>query len=270
MRKVVVAGFMVILLLPVWFMAIGSLQDIHGVFIMPPRWLPMQPTLDNWRWLFSRAPMVKWAINSVVVASVVVVVSVFASVTAGYAFAFYKWRGKRVTWLLLMAGIMVPRISLLIPLFVVVRKLGISGTLLAASIPVAFSPVGLYLARAYFETVPKSLLESARMDGANELQILGRVVVPLAQPIVTALALFSGIAGLQDFLWQMLQLQRKGVQTLVVGVTREVMLRGDDVMAVNPMGQAMASGMLLLIPVLIIFLIANRYFVSALAGAVKE
>ena len=269
MRRGVLLAIMAMLVLPVYFMVIGSLQDVHGVLLMPPRLIPLHPTDANWSWLFNRPYLLRWVGNSAIVATSIVGLSVFLSVTAAYAFAFFDWRGKKALWIALLVGIMIPRISLLIPLFVVVRKLGLSGTLAATVVPVAFSPVGLYLARVYFETIPRSMLESARIDGAGEFQVLARIVMPLAKPIVTTLALYAGIQALGDFLWQMLQLQMPRRMTAVVGITREVMRRG-DVMMVNPLGQAMAGGTFLLVPLLLIFLAANRYFTTALGGALKE
>lgn len=270
MKRAILIVAMVALLFPVWMMVVGSLQDIHGVFVMPPRLLPLKATLQNYEWIFRYGQIGRWTVNTLFVTAGYVTLSVFLSITAGYAFAFYRWKGKKALWLVLLAGLFIPKISILIPLFVVVRKLGLSGTLAGVVIPVAFAPVGLYLAKTYFETIPISLLESARMDGASETQILFRIVTPLARPIVTALALFAAIQALQDYLWQMLQLNSEALQTLVVGITRATMKRGGAETQVNPLGRAMAGGTMLVAPLLVVFGIANRYFTSALGGAVKE
>ncbi len=270
MNRTVVILAAIILLAPLWFLAIGSLQDIHGVLLMPPRLWPMNATLDNYQWAFSK-PVGVWALNTVVVAASVAVLSVAVSCSAGYAFAFYEFRGKRVLWLLLLAGIMVPRISLIIPLFVTIHKLGLTGTRLGVILSTTLSPVGLYLARTYFETVPKSVMESARLDGANDAQVLTRIVAPISRPIVTCLALFAGVGALQDFMWQMLQLQRTGRQTMIVGLMRAVMAMGSGGdMQVNPLGNKFAVSMILLAPLVVIFFGASRYFTSALGGALKE
>ena len=269
-RRVVLVAFIIVLMAPVWFMFTGSLQDIQGVLAMPPHLLPIHPTLANYAWLFRFGMVGRWALNSCIVVAIVVLASVAVSCMAGYAFAFYRFRFKKVLWLLLLAGIMVPRISLIIPLFVTVRKIGISGTLLAAAAPTIFTPVGMYLARTYFEGMPASLLESARMDGATEWQVLWRVVAPVCKPIIATLGLLAAMGALGDYLWQMLQLHREELQTLLVGITRSTMKRGGEEMQVNPLGRAMAGGTLLLLPMLIVFGVANKYFVTALGGAVKE
>jgi ABC-type glycerol-3-phosphate transport system permease component len=128
----------------------------------------------------------------------------------------------------------------------------------------------LYLARTYFETIPQSLLESARIDGATEFQVLGKIVFPISIPIITALSIFASVGALQDYIWQALVLQDPNKQTLLVGLMRYSMERGGGDLALNPIGRGLAVGTVLLLPLLVIFLLANRYFVSSIGGAVKE
>lgn len=269
MNRAILVAIIVVMLLPVWFLIVGSFTEMRGLFIMPPRFWPRMPTLDNYRWVLTH-PVLLWARNSGVVLALTVVLAVAVSASGGYAFAFYEFRFKRVLWALLLAGVMVPRMSLIIPLFVVIRKLGVSGTLWSAVLPLCYMPMGLYLARAYFETVPKSVMDSARIDGANDLQILLRIVAPISRPIVTAIALFSGLGAMGDYLWQLLQLQRPGVHTMIIGLMRATMNKGGGEATVNPVGYSLAAAVVLALPMLAIFLIANKYFVTALGGAVRE
>lgn len=270
-NRVLLLGIFIVLLAPLYFLITGSFQDIHGLFVMPPRLWPRNPTTVNYEWVFS-LPILHWLRNTSYVFVTTVTLSVLIATTGGYAFAFYRFPLKRFLWIIALAGIMVPRMSLIIPQFVVLRKLNLNGTLLAAILPAAYMPIGLYLARTYFETVPKSLLESARVDGANELQILAKIVAPVSRPIVTAIALFAGLQSLGDYMWQMLQLQRSDVQTMLIGLMRAVMLRGggDGVTNINPIGRSLAVAVVLAAPMLLIFLVANRYFTTALGGATKE
>lgn len=267
-KRLVLVLLSALLLFPVWMMFVGSLQDLYGVFIMPPRLLPLHATLENYRWLLDLG-IGRWAINTSIVVGLSVVLSVFVAVTAGYAFAFYRFPAKEILWVVLLLGIMIPRMSMIVPLFVVMRKLGLSGSLIASLLPTAYMPVSIYISRLYFQTVPESLLESARIDGATEATILARVVAPVSRPIVTACALFAAIASLGDYLWQMLQLMRTERQTLLVGLIKASMNRGGNVMAINPIGRSFAVGVVLVLPLLVIFLTANRYFTSALGGAIK-
>lgn len=251
-------------------MLIGSLQDIHGVMQMPPRMIPANPNLQNYFYLLADNALL-WLKNTIIVVVSTVIISVTLSVTAGYVFSMYKFKFKKELWLLYLAQMMIPRISLLIPLYVIMKHLHISGTQMAVILPVALSPMGVYLSRNYFDSIPKSIIESARMDGATELQILRYIIAPISKPIIAALSLFAGIGSLQDYLWQMLVLQKPERQTLLVGLMRKAAERGGlGELGVNPVGRSFAVGILLLLPLVVIFLFANRYFVEGISGAVKE
>jgi len=269
MSKFILVLVFALLLAPLYFMLIGSFQDIHGVMSMPPSLIPHNPIMGNYERMLAW-PLAKWLSNTLFVVFFTVLISVSISATAGYAFAFYKFPLKKTLWTLFLVGIMIPRISLLIPHYIIVRKLGIQGGLWAVILPACFSPVGLYLARTYFETVPKSLLESARLDGCNEIQVLFHVVAPVSKPIVTALSLFAALASLQDYVWQSLVLLNPSRQTLIVGMIKAVMSRGGTMENVNPLGRSFAVGIVLLFPLLVVFLAANKYFVNSLTGACKE
>lgn len=269
-KKAALVGIFIIMFAPIYFMLVGSFQDIKGIMRMPPALLPTNFTWLNYTSIL-RWPISAWLTNTIVVTGTIVVASISLCASAGYAFAFYKWRFKNLLWGLLLVGIMIPRISIIIPTFVIVQKLGISGTIVAAVLPVFYYPVGMYLARIYFETIPISLLESARLDGANELQILIKIVTPMSKPIITCLALFSAINALQDYLWQMLVLQDELRQTLLVGMIKSVSVKGGIWgEGLNPIGRSLAVGVVLLIPLVVVFLVSNRYFTQSLGGAIKE
>ena len=265
---IVLAGVM---LLPVWFLATGSLTDMAGIMTMPPRLLPLNPSFANFAF-FLKLPIGLWSINTAIIMLGTALVSVTVSCSAGYAFAFFKFPGKKWLWLLLLAGIMIPRMSVTIPAFVVMRKLGLLSTYHGLILSRALSPMGMYLARTYFETVPGSLLDAARIDGASEFQILGRVVVPISRPIVTCLALFAGSGALGDYVWQSLVIRRDGMRTLLIGLLNSVSAHnaGDIELMLNPLGRKFAASMILLIPLLTLFAVASRYFTTSLSGAIKE
>lgn len=267
MNRVILLLIFVILSAPIWFMFTGSLTDSYGIFVMPPKLFPANPTLTNYGRLLSSPMILRWTANTVIVLVGTVGISVLVSCMAGYAFATYRFPFKKVLWLLLLAGVMIPRISLIVPLFVVIKRLHLSGTLAGVILATSLSPVGLYLARTYFESVPRSLMEAARIEGASETRILFSVVMPAARPIVAALSLFAAIASMQDFMWQMLVLQKPANHTLLVGLTREVMKRGgDSAINLNPIGQGLAAATILLLPMVLIFAFANKYFTQAIGG----
>ena len=259
----------VLALAPLWFLLTGSVQNVHGALVMPPRLFPRSATLDQYRWLTGAQWFGAWVGNTIVVALGSAVGSVAVSCAAGYAFATYRIPGKRVLWVALLAGALIPRISLIIPQFVVFSRIGLSGTLLAAILPQWYHPVGLVLARTFFAALPQSIIESARIDGATDVQVLARIIVPLSRPVVATVGVFVGTQALGDYLWQMLQLQRPAVMTMLVGLMREAARRGGDVGLV-PLSRQMAASVLLLIPMAIVFAVATRYFIGSIEGGVRE
>ncbi len=271
MNKVILILLAILMLLPLWFLATNSLTDLRGSMAMPPSLLPARPSLDNYAY-FLALPLGRWVINTAILAVGSVVASVSVSCATGYAFAFFDFPFKKALWVLLLVGIMIPNLSMMIPRFVVLRKLGLLSTLSGLMLSSMLNPVGIYLARTYFSTVPKAILDSARIDGAREGQILTRIIMPISRPIVTCLALFAGIGAMGNYVWQLLVLQRPEKYTLILGLLRWINAdqEGNLAFALNPLGRRFAASMILIIPLLLIFAMASKYFTQALSGAVKE
>jgi ABC-type glycerol-3-phosphate transport system permease component len=165
-----------------------------------------------------------------------------------------------------MAPIFVTRFVLLISQFVIVGKLGLRG-LAAVVLMSVYWPTGIFLFRNYFGSIPVSLIESARLDGASEWGIFAHVVLPLSKPIMGAAVVFLGMGALGDYIWQMLNLQRKELQTFLVGLMNSTI----DVTVVTNIGYDLAVGTALFLPYLILFAVSSRYFLKGLTlGGVRE
>lgn len=269
-RKALVVVILLASVAPLWIMATGSLQDIFGIMKMPPALIPSSITMANYTYVLGNILPI-WVLNSIVLVVGLATLSVVVHCLAGYVFAFYTFRFKKLVWAILISALFIPRVSLLIPLYVIIRKLGISGSILAVILTSTFSPVNLYLARNYFASIPKAILESARMDGASELQILVKIIIPVSMPIVSAIAMFSVIMGLSDYVWQSLVLQAPESQTLLVGLIKLTQDRQGIGKNINPLGRSLAAGMVLVVPMVSIFIASNRYFIKGvLNDSVKE
>jgi len=269
--KILIIILAAIVLFPMYFLFIGSLYQNTKFIIMPPNLFPLDATLDNYYVVLHNLNIIKWAFNTIVVLAFTTIGNIFVNIVAGYAFSFYQFRFKKILWMLLLFGVMVPRISIIIPLFKVINILHLSGELLAVILPCLFNPMFLYLSKIYFDSIPKSLVESARIDGAHEIQVLFYIVMPISLPLVTTIGIFSSIGSMQDWIWQSLQLQKNNNLTALVGMVRAMYgqawaLQGNK----NFIGQSFAIGVVLILPVLIIFIFASRYFVNSLSGAIKE
>jgi ABC-type glycerol-3-phosphate transport system permease component len=270
-RKALLILLFLIMITPMYIMVVGSFQNIVGVMKMPPALLPVNPTMENYS-LMTSLPFIKWISNTLFVIVVGTVLSVFVSASTGYVFAFYTFKFKATIWAMMIVGIMIPRISIIIPTFVTVKMLGISGTLWAVILPLVYVPVSVYLSRVYIETIPKSLLESARLDGASEFQVLTKVVMPMSVPILTLLALGCSILFLGDYFWQMLVLQKNDNNTFIVGMIKWVIALGANSInaGANPIGKHLSVGTVLMLPLFLIFMLANKYFTQDIGGAIKE
>ena len=191
---------------------------------------------------------------------------------AGVAFGLYNFKGKKIIFWSFLAMIMLPGSPLLIGKVLIARKLGIVGTWWAGFIPVLFYPVGIFLFRNFVEEIPKSLLDAARVDGAGELRILLRLILPLCKPAIGVILLFTALSSLNNYMFQSIVLQKMELKTLLVGMITQInstgILYSDNI---DPIGLRMAAGVILLIPQLLIFIVFNKRLVRNLRlGVIME
>lgn len=269
LAKIILVLLFTIMLIPTWFMLVGSFQNLNGIMTMPPKLWPKTIIITNYLSLL-KYPVLTWFINTMGSLCIIILLSVFLSISSGYFFATSSFKGKEILWTILLVGLLLPRISFLIPSYIIIKKLHLSGTLLAVILSTSFSSFGMLLARNYFEAIPKTLFEAAMIDGADDMQILFKIVAPMSPPVLATLALSTSIFFLTDFIWQMLILQKEGVQTLLIGLIKAVQQFSGSSFGINPLGRMMAVGITLFIPLLLIFLIANKYFISMRGGEIKE
>lgn len=269
MRLAVTIFAALVLLFPVYYMAQGSFQDIQGVLSVPPRLAPKTPTLDNYELLFSQPGIGRWALNSLVAFVGYVGGSIVVNGTAGYAFSFARFPGKGLLYGAFLAALMISRVSIIIPQFVLTRQIGLIG-MPAVILMTAFSPAFIFLFRSYFDTIPRSLVECARIDGAGDGRIFTRIILPLSGPIVGAVVVMRGVEALSDYIWQMLNLTADKSKTLLVGLTQAIHLVRMG-RSMKDIGFELAVGMVLLVPLILIFALSSRYFIEGITlGGVKE
>ena len=258
-----------VLMFPIYWMVAGSFMPMSGIMARPVI-IPRPASLENYRLLLEDTQIVRWVLNTLVIAVVMVVGSVTVSAMAGYAFATQR----SLSWLYwaFLVSIMIPRQVLIIPLFVIIRWVHLSGTRIAAILPALFHPVGIFIYRNYVESIPPQMIDCARIDGASERQVLLRIIAPLSRSALAVLVVVKFCEAMTDFLWQFLVLQSPGKQTLVVGVMARVMMRGggSDI-NINPIGIKLAAGVVLFLPLLVIFVVLQKHFISGImTGGVKE
>lgn len=253
-------------LLPLYWMITGSFKVQTAAMKVPPEWFPAHPTLHNYRELFCGSkPVGRWFLNSLIVASSIALGAVLTSSLAGYAFGKKKFPGQTVLFWLLLLTMMMPRHITLIPLFILMRKLNWFDTYQGLIVPFIAYPFGIFLIKQFMQTIPDDLLDAARIDGAGEWGLFARVVWPLSRPAIGALAIFAFVAAWNEYLWQLIIVNEEALQTLPVGVSKLV-----SGLTSYDLGVAMAGATVAFIPMLIVFLLFQEYFVKGITlGALK-
>jgi ABC-type glycerol-3-phosphate transport system permease component len=256
---------------PLYWMLVTSLKPSSDVFAAPPKWLPDPVSLDAYEAVFTQLPFGRYLLNSFIVTGLVVLFNVVFDMAAAYAFAKLRFPGRDVLFFALLVTIMVPFQVNLIPLYrmmVALRDavgwLG-ADTYFGLIAPSAVQVFGIFLLRQYLSSIPDSVLESARLDGASELTILWRIVVPLARPAIAALACFIFLDTWNDFLWPLVVTSSDEMRTLPLGLA--LLSRKNTV----DWSTTMAGSAIVVAPMLLVFAVLQRRFVQGLtAGAVRE
>lgn len=249
---IVAAAFM---LVPFLWMLSTSFKVDQYVLSMPPQFIPRPFTLDSYRQLFDLLPIDRMFFNSLLVAVATTVGQVFVSSMAAYAFARMKFRGQNGLFLLYLATLMIPFQVTIIPLFILMRYLGWINSYQGLIAPGIFSAFGTFLLRQFFLSLPRDLEEAAFLDGANHFTVYWRVIMPLAKPALATLAIFSFMGSWNAFLWPLFIVRNEQLMTLPVGLAT---LHGRYLTQWN---LVMAGAVITVIPMLIIYLLAQKHFV---------
>jgi multiple sugar transport system permease protein len=253
----------VLWLLPVAWVLVTSLKLTENIVRVPPDWIPWPATLEHYREVLfssSRTARIGRAfVNSTIVALGTVVIVVLTSAMAAYPLARMRFPGRDLVFMLIVGSLMVPNAVLLVPQYVLTQQLGWLSTYQGLILPEAAMTFafGVFLLRQFFLTMPGELEDAARIDGANAWQVFTRVVLPLAQPVLAALAIFAFRSAWNDFLWPLIAVNKPEMFPLPVALA---LLRG--AYSSESYGPIMAGAALSALPLLVVFLVANRRIVE--------
>lgn len=251
-------------LAPLAWMVSVSFMPMGEASRFPPPLLPDAVTLDNYRALFARTGIGRAFANSLVVSLAITAGSLVVNTAAGYAFAKLRFRGRDRLFQLLLAALVVPAQVAMLPLFLLMKQLGLVNSLGGVVVPALAGVFGIFLVRQYARSIPDALLEAARIDGAGELRIFVQVVLPMLRPVLVTLAIFSFMAAWNDFMWPLIVLADQGQYTLPVALAA---LSREHIMDVEMM---MAGAVVTVLPVLLLFLLLQRWYMQGLLlGSVK-
>jgi multiple sugar transport system permease protein len=253
-----------ITLFPLLWMLSVSFMPTGTSSVFPPPLLPEHATFANYRELFAQQQMGRYFANSLIVATGATLFSLVLNGLAGYAFAKLRFAGRKRLMKLLLAGLLIPAQVTMIPLFGLMKALGLVNTYAGAIVPAMAGIFGIFLVRQYALAIPDELIDAARIDGAGEWRILRSIIAPLLVPILVTLGIFTFLGTWNDFMWPLIVLSDRDLQTLPValaGLSREH-VQDSELM--------MAGSVVTVVPVLVLFLALQRYYIQGiLMGSVK-
>jgi multiple sugar transport system permease protein len=260
-RHLLLLPLSALMLLPLVWMLLTSIQTLPESRHFPPQLIPSGIHWENYPDAWNAAPFGRYFANSLIVTLASVAGNLVFCSLAGYAFARMRFFGRDVLFVVLLATLMVPFQVTMIPTFLIVKHLGLVNSLGALIVPNLVTPFGIFLLRQFFRTIPIELEEAARMDGCSRLGILLRIVIPLSAPALATLAIVTFLWTWNDFLWPLIVITSPNASTVQLGLasfqgahqTNWTLLMAGNVMALAPM--------------LIVFIVAQRYFVQSLASS---
>ena len=251
-------------LFPLLWMVSASFMQTGMANQYPPHLLPRHPTFAHYREIFTRLSMGRFVLNSANISLIVTGLSLFINSAAGYAFAKLRFRGRDQLFRGLMLGLVVPVQVAMLPLFLLFKEMRLINTYWGVIIPSLASIFGIFLIRQYTLDIPDDLLDAARIDGASELRIYRSVVLPVIVPILATLAIWTFLTTWNDFMWPLIVLSDQSKMTLPVALAS---LAGEHVQDTELM---MAGSVVTVLPVLLVFLFLQRYYVQGImSGSVK-
>ena len=243
---------------PFIWMLTSSLKPQSESIDYPPTILPQAPTLEYYQILFTELDFGRYLVNTLIVV-LISYVGLMLMAMAGYAFAKFEFKGKKGLFFLVLATLMIPVQVTMIPTYLIINGLNLTNTLVGIALPTLVSGFSIFLFRQFMTTIPTEMLEAARLDGAGELRTFWQIVLPMSKPILAVQVVLTFIAGWNSFLWPLILSSDQKLYTLSVGLNLL-----NQQLAVNPSLQ-MAGASVMVLPILIVFIIFQRYVIQGFA-----
>lgn len=248
-------------ILPVLWLLVSSFKTDAGVIQYPPRFFPQEWTLHQYAYVWKSIPIVSMLKNTLVFAGGVTLLSLLFDSMAGYAFARMHFKGSKLLFSIILLTMMVPFQIIMTPLYIEVYKLNLLDSYAGLILPRATSAFGIYMMSSFFGGLPKSLEESGRIDGMSEFRIYRSIMLPLCKPALMSLGIFHFMNNWNDLLYPLMLTSSAEKRTLSAGLA---VLVGNKVIKYGP---TLAATMISLIPLLVLYLFCQKYFVEGIASS---
>ncbi|MBN9305737.1 MAG: sugar ABC transporter ATP-binding protein [Devosia sp. 67-54] len=248
-----------VMLTPFLWMLSASLKLNRDVFTFPIQWIPAEPRWQNYVDIWTKIPLALFVWNTAKITIAVTILQLLTSSFAAYAFAKLRFPGRDALFLGYIATIAMPWQVYMVPQFLLMRELGLHNTHMALILLQAFTAFGVFLMRQFYQSIPDELCEAARIDGMNEYQIWWRIMLPLSKPALSTLTIFTFVSTWNDFLGPLIYLTKTELKTIQIGLRMFISQYSAEY------GLIMAASVVALIPVLVVFLALQRFFVEGIA-----
>lgn len=249
---------------PFYWIMTGAFKSQADAVKIPPQWWPKSPTLENFNKLLIQNPAARWLLNSVLICGVTMLLVCLTSALAGYVLAKKRFYGQKILFSIFIAAMALPKQVILVPLVRMINFMGIHDSLAAVILPLIGWPFGVFLMKQFSENIPTELLESAKIDGCNEIRTFTSIAFPIVKPGFAALAIFTFINTWNDYFIQLIMLTSRKNLTIALGVAT---LQAE--LSTN-YGLIMAGAFLAAIPIVVVFLLFQKSFTQGITmGAVK-
>jgi multiple sugar transport system permease protein len=259
---ILVAGVALLFLFPWLWLLSTSLKSAEQILQVPPRWIPNPLTWINYYYGVTEIEFFRYLSNTLIICAVVVVGRIFSCSVVAYALSHITWPGRRILFGLVLATLLLPTQVTVIPLFIIFSRLGWVNTFLPLTVPAFFGDAFfIFLLRQFFMGIPRDLTDAARLDGASHVHIYWQIVMPLARPALATLVAFTFIWTFNDFQAPLIYLKDRDLWTLALGMQGFTQRYGVDP---SSLGAMMAAAVLYTLPMVLIFLLAQRAFIRGI------
>lgn len=251
----------IITMFPFFWMLSTALKPSQDLFSVTPVFFPKNPVWSNFSNIFVVAPFARYFLNSTIVAVSAVIVTVFINLLAGYTFAKYRFKGRKVLFMIVLSTLMIPMQIIMVPNFIIISKIGWLNSYVGLVIPRAAEAFGLFLAKQFMDEIPQELIEASRIDGVGEFKIFTHIVLPNCKPLIAVLSIFTFMWRWNDFIWPLIIINNREMFTVQLGMYSFI---GQYFVEWNLL---MAVALLAAIPMLVIFLIFQNLIVQGVASS---